>query len=213
MMNNEHVLSEKRDRWFLQQGRNEGITGDAFRAGDHIVVCGKCRRVWFVESWKVKGRCPNTSCRFTQTRPFQKSIFELGETHRIHIRQVESQKIAGASAGWKKAFDSFFCACSRVFPKLATGLIIAAIGLTIFQTVPSSSLLTGKPAGYYRGTIVQKLQKAGSSAAVNLTDIRNSVKDSFAKGRSSVADGAADTELLGEKAVQSAADSIDKILR
>lgn len=223
MINNEHVLSGNQDRWFLQQNRTEGVTGNTFQAGDHIVVCGKCKRVWFVDCWNVKGRCPSPDCRSQETRPFEKNIFTLKNTERLRInfgqeqtvktapvKKVRTRKVShpGLTDIWNRVSHT----CYRILPNIKYALIGAAITLTVLQMVFPTSVINGKPATYYRTEIAGKFQKAGESFSDNLSDIGTSVGDLFLKVRTSAGNGAADTVSFGVKIRQSAADGMDKIL-
>lgn len=199
MINNEHILSGKKDQWFLQQNRTEGVTGNTFQAGDHIVVCDGCKRVWLAESWNVKNRCPSSDCRSQKTRPFQKNIFALKSTEKMRIKFQRSQIIKVVpvkKAGKRKVshprlpeiWNRITHVCYRVFPDMKNVLVGVAIGLTVLQVVFSTSVFTEKPAVYYRTAIAGKFQKVGESFSGNLSDMGTSVGDLFLKVKTSAGD-------------------------
>lgn len=223
MISNEHVLSGNRDQWFLHQNRTEGVTGDTFQAGDHIVVCSGCKRVWFAETWNIKDRCPSPDCRSQETRPFEKNIFALKKTEGMRIKFKRGQVVKAVSAkkarGYKRSsprlsemWNRITHICFRAFPPIKCVLIGAAIGLTVLQLAVPTSVFHKKPAAYYRTVMVEKFQKAGESFSANFSDIAASAADAFVKVKTSAGNGASDTFTFGGKIRQSAADGIDKIL-
>lgn len=59
-----HQLDINRHTRFLAEGRQDPITKETLKAGDHIAICAGCKTAYLVNSWNYHGGCV---CGTTET--------------------------------------------------------------------------------------------------------------------------------------------------
>lgn len=59
-----HQLDINRHTRFLAEGRQDPITKETLKAGDHIAICAGCKTAYLADSWNFYGKCV---CGTTET--------------------------------------------------------------------------------------------------------------------------------------------------
>lgn len=209
MTKNVYVLSDRRDSRFLKQGRVEGFTGCPLAAGDSIVVCSKCKRVWLQESWELNKRCPDKDCKESKTVPFRAGDFKVRRSGTGRIR------ISDNSSPWERFLFEAGSAMDKTLlkmiafirPALDTWMVvlpIAAIALSLYQFNTEESVINGRNKIYYQTAVKEAADRAVKSVTANGEQAWLSLKDAVAgKAAVSIADAFRET-------VGALADDIDK---
>ena len=77
------LLLTKKHTHFLEENRQDPITGDSFQLGDKIVFCAECKSAFLEESWEYMGA---KHCNQRQT------FYQIPKTKKIEARrEVESK--------------------------------------------------------------------------------------------------------------------------
>lgn len=72
-MTNTLKLTEKQE-YFLEENRNDPITGDSFSLGDTIVFCAECKSAFLKESWEYIGSKHCHQKRTLKSFPFTSTL-------------------------------------------------------------------------------------------------------------------------------------------
>lgn len=69
-----HQLDPQRDLRFIEQEREDPVTGEFLQAGDRIVICAGCQSAFLVETWDYLGR---KHCQQQRTLPALPAVRDL----------------------------------------------------------------------------------------------------------------------------------------
>ena len=183
MVKNSHQLSAAKDKWFLDQHRVDEYLQGEFHPGDTVVVCAKCHRVWFTDTWELQNCCPNIGCRHTETEPFGKKQIRIqaGSASRIKIVKNANSGYSGAYKTVEEISDKLEMA-DRIFLNWIKMIVTCIFWITI-------TVFLGVNLWQYRN---------GSNAFPDLvTTVRSTAEDSVDR-----------TEELVVKARQSITESV-----
>lgn len=71
-MENKHTITSK-DRWFLETNRKDPVAQEPFKVGDTIVICAKCKTVYYDSSWSMNSnKCCTMGCNHSKQLSFSK---------------------------------------------------------------------------------------------------------------------------------------------
>ena len=78
-----YILSEK-DRWFLNERRNDPYLSENFEVGDEVIICSACSTIHRVDTWKFYGKCGQCGCSY----PIPFKITNLRQIRESNISKV-----------------------------------------------------------------------------------------------------------------------------
>ncbi|WP_338792882.1 hypothetical protein [Bernardetia sp. MNP-M8] len=69
-----HTLQKKLHDNFIEQKRNDPISGDKLQENDQIVICATCKSAFLIDSWLYIGQQHCGQSNTLKEIPFQKSL-------------------------------------------------------------------------------------------------------------------------------------------
>ncbi|WP_375559369.1 hypothetical protein ACE193_16735 [Bernardetia sp. OM2101] len=81
-MHYSHKLEKRKHKGFLNEKRNDPITGERIEAGHKIVICSACKSAFFEESWQYLG---GKHCNQTKTL----SKIPIAESIQIKFKELD----------------------------------------------------------------------------------------------------------------------------
>ncbi len=131
-MKNALTLTEK-ETFFIQENRQDPVTGDEFNIGDEIVFCASCKSAFLKESWEYMN---SKHC---------------GQTATLNKFPVQSKLTLSKPIvyNFKKAETN-----NRIFAYLIDTLISIILGVIIYNVFVVEDTLYGKSFTYMTPTII-----------------------------------------------------------
>lgn len=208
MIEHSHILTSKKDEYFLMQHKMDEYLLAEFKPGDTVVQCEKCHRVWLADTWGIKNCCPNDQCHHTKTEPFLKKQNRIQEKKGSRIRIVKNEN-TGFSTVEKKAdhvmkkWDSrlwkiwknigkmhnlYFSPLRKTIKAIFTITVIISAALSIVQFRQAESPLNGRNGIFYQKSVMNVWGKAEDSLTEALEKSGHAAEDLIDKGTASMAD-------------------------